>query len=86
MNILLREVVFLALDMARSNKMRSALTVRVVIGITAIVVDDLPHPGFRPVGSATASGAGRLTVFLAKFSGVSSRQAETSTPCCGVPT
>jgi putative ABC transport system permease protein len=69
---LLREVVVMALDTVRSNKLRSALTVLgVVIGITAIVgmtslvrgFDESLRDGIRELGPET--------IFVAKFSGVS---------------
>ena len=69
---LLGEVVVMALDTLRSNKLRSALTVLgVVIGITAIVgmtslirgFDESLRDGIRELGPET--------IFVAKFSGVS---------------
>ena len=69
---LLGEVVTMALDTLRSNKLRSALTVLgVVIGITAIVgmtalirgFDESLRDGIRELGPET--------IFVAKFSGVS---------------
>jgi putative ABC transport system permease protein len=69
---LLHEVVVMALDTLRSNKLRSALTVLgVVIGITAIVgmtslirgFDESLRDGIRELGPET--------IFVAKFSGVS---------------
>jgi putative ABC transport system permease protein len=69
---LLREVVVMALETLRSNKLRSALTVLgVVIGITAIVgmtslirgFDESLRDGIRELGPET--------IFVAKFSGVS---------------
>src|SRR5918992_1467717 len=69
---LLGEVVVMALDTLRSNKLRSALTVLgVVIGITAIVgmtslirgFDESLREGIRELGPET--------IFVAKFSGVS---------------
>jgi putative ABC transport system permease protein len=69
---LLHEVVVMALDTLRTNKLRSALTVLgVVIGITAIVgmtslirgFDESLREGIRELGPET--------IFLAKFSGVS---------------
>jgi putative ABC transport system permease protein len=69
---LLHEVVVMALDTLRSNKLRSALTVLgVVIGITAIVgmtslirgFDESLREGIRELGPET--------IFVAKFSGVS---------------
>jgi len=69
---LLREVVFLALDTLRSNKMRSALTVLgVVIGITAIVGMTSLIRGFDQSLRASISELGADTVFVAKLSGVS---------------
>src|SRR5919106_2851262 len=69
---LLGEVVAMALDTLRTNKLRSALTVLgVVIGITAIVgmtslirgFDESLRDGIRQLGPET--------IFVAKFSGVS---------------
>ncbi len=69
---LLGEVVVMALDTLRTNKLRSALTVLgVVIGITAIVgmtslirgFDESLRDGIRQLGPET--------IFVAKFSGVS---------------
>src|SRR5918994_5763324 len=69
---LLHEVVVMALDTLRTNKLRSALTVLgVVIGITAIVgmtslirgFDESLRDGIRELGPET--------IFVAKFSGVS---------------
>src|SRR5918992_5686236 len=69
---LLHEVVVMALDTLRANKLRSALTVLgVVIGITAIVgmtslirgFDESLREGIRELGPET--------IFVAKFSGVS---------------
>jgi putative ABC transport system permease protein len=69
---LLGEVVTMAIDTLRTNKLRSALTVLgVVIGITAIVgmtslirgFDESLRDGIRELGPET--------VFIAKFSGVS---------------
>jgi putative ABC transport system permease protein len=69
---LLTEIVVMALDTLRTNKLRSALTVLgVVIGITAIVgmtslirgFDESLRDGIRELGPET--------IFVAKFSGVS---------------
>ncbi len=69
---LLHEVVVMAIDTLRTNKLRSALTVLgVVIGITAIVgmtslirgFDESLRDGIRELGPQT--------IFVAKFSGVS---------------
>ena len=69
---LLHEVVVMAIDTLRTNKLRSALTVLgVVIGITAIVgmtslvrgFDESLREGIRELGPET--------IFVAKFSGVS---------------
>src|SRR5688572_1943680 len=69
---LLREVVAMALDTVRTNKLRSGLTVLgVVIGITAIVgmtalirgFDESLRDGIRELGPEV--------IFVAKFSGVS---------------
>jgi putative ABC transport system permease protein len=69
---LFREVVVMALDTVRTNKLRSGLTVLgVVIGITAIVgmtalirgFDESLRDGIRELGPEV--------IFLAKFSGVS---------------
>jgi putative ABC transport system permease protein len=69
---LLQEVIVMALDTLRTNKLRSALTVLgVVIGITAIVgmtslirgFDESLRDGIRELGPNT--------IFVAKFSGVS---------------
>src|ERR671914_1328027 len=69
---LLHEVMVMALDTVRTNKLRSALTVLgVVIGITAIVgmtslirgFDESLRDGIRELGPNT--------IFVAKFSGVS---------------
>ena len=69
---LLREVVTLALDTLRSNKLRSALTVLgVVIGITAIVGMTSLIRGFDQSLRDSIRELGPNTIFVAKFSGVS---------------
>jgi putative ABC transport system permease protein len=69
---LLREVVLVALDSLRANKMRSALTILgVVIGITAIVGMTSLIRGFDESLRASIRELGPNTIFLAKFSGVS---------------
>jgi putative ABC transport system permease protein len=69
---LLREVVFLAFDTLRANKLRSALTVLgVVIGITAIVGMTSLIRGFDESLRDSIRELGPNTVFVAKFSGVS---------------
>ena len=73
MNLLvLREVVTLALDTLRTNKMRSALTVLgVVIGITAIVGMTSLIRGFDQSLRDSIRQLGPNTFFVAKFSGIS---------------
>ena len=69
---LLREVVGLALDTLRSNKLRSALTVLgVVIGITSIVGMTSLIRGFDESLRDMIRQLGPNTIFVAKFSGVS---------------
>jgi putative ABC transport system permease protein len=69
---LLREVVLVALDSLRANKMRSALTILgVVIGITAIVGMTALIRGFDESLRASIRELGPNTIFVAKFSGVS---------------
>ncbi|OFW01891.1 MAG: hypothetical protein A3I61_02560 [Acidobacteria bacterium RIFCSPLOWO2_02_FULL_68_18] len=69
---LLREVVLLALDTLRANKLRSALTVLgVVIGITAIVGMTSLIRGFDRSLRDSIRELGPDTIFVAKFSGVS---------------
>jgi putative ABC transport system permease protein len=69
---LLREVVLLALDTLRGNKMRSALTVLgVVIGITAIVGMTSLIRGFDQSLRDTIRQLGPNTIFVARFSGIS---------------
>jgi putative ABC transport system permease protein len=69
---LLREVVYLALDTLRTNKLRSGLTVLgVVIGITAIVGMTSLIRGFDQSLRDSIRELGPSTVFLAKFSGIS---------------
>src|SRR5437762_14298857 len=70
--LLLREVVTLALDTLRTNKLRSGLTVLgVVIGITAIVGMTSLIRGFDQSLRDSIRELGPNTVFVAKFSGVS---------------
>src|SRR4051812_16778807 len=70
--MLLREVVVLALDTLRVNKLRSALTVLgVVIGITAIVGMTSLIRGFDQSLRDSIRQLGPNTIFVAKFSGVS---------------
>jgi len=70
--LLLREVVTLALDTLRTNKLRSALTVLgVVIGITAIVGMTSLIRGFDQSLRDSIRQLGPNTIFVAKFSGVS---------------
>jgi putative ABC transport system permease protein len=73
MNLLLgREIVALALDTLRMNKLRSALTVLgVVIGITAIVGMTSLIRGFDQSLRDSIKSLGPNTIFVAKFSGVS---------------
>ena len=67
-----REIVSMALDTLRANKMRSALTiVGVVIGITAIVGMTSLIRGFDRSLRAMIEELGPTTIFIAKFSGVS---------------
>ncbi len=69
---LLREIVGLALDTLRSNKLRSALTVLgVVIGITSIVGMTALIRGFDESLRDMIRQLGPNTIFIAKFSGVS---------------
>ena len=69
---LLGEVVTLALDTLRANKLRSALTVLgVVIGITAIVGMTSLIRGFDQSLRDSIRQLGPNTIFVAKFSGVS---------------
>jgi putative ABC transport system permease protein len=69
---LLREIVVLALDTLRANKLRSALTVLgVVIGITAIVGMTSLIRGFDRSLRDSIQELGPDTIFVAKFSGVS---------------
>ena len=69
---LLREVVGLALDTLRTNKMRSALTVLgVVIGITAIVGMTSLIRGFDQSLRDSIRELGPNTIYVAKFSGIS---------------
>jgi putative ABC transport system permease protein len=69
---LLREVVMVALDSLRANKMRSALTILgVVIGITAIVGMTALIRGFDESLRDSIRELGPNTIFVAKFSGVS---------------
>jgi len=69
---LLREIVRLALDTLRANRLRSALTVLgVVIGITAIVGMTSLIRGFDRSLRDSIQELGPDTIFVAKFSGVS---------------
>src|ERR687897_3159318 len=69
---LLHEVVVMALDTLRTNKLRSALTVLgVVIGITAIVGMTALIRGFDESLRDGIRQLGPNTIFVAKFSGVS---------------
>ena len=69
---LLREVVLVALDSLRANKMRSGLTILgVVIGITAIVGMTALIRGFDESLRDSIRELGPNTIFVAKFSGVS---------------
>ena len=69
---LLREVVGMALNTLRVNKLRSALTVLgVVIGITAIVGMTSLIRGFDQSLRDTIRTLGPNTIFVAKFSGIS---------------
>ena len=69
---LLREVVLVALDTLRANKLRSALTILgVVIGITAIVGMTSLIRGFDQSLRNSIRELGPNTIFVAKFSGLS---------------
>jgi putative ABC transport system permease protein len=69
---LIREVVLLALDTLRSNKLRSGLTVLgIVIGITAIVGMTSLIRGFDQSLRDSIRELGPNTIFVAKFSGLS---------------
>jgi putative ABC transport system permease protein len=69
---LLREVLLVALDTLRANKLRSALTILgVVIGITAIVGMTSLIRGFDQSLRNSIRELGPNTIFVAKFSGVS---------------
>ena len=69
---LLREVLVLALDTLRTNKLRSGLTVLgVVIGITAIVGMTSLIRGFDESLRDSIRELGPNTIFVAKFSGIS---------------
>jgi putative ABC transport system permease protein len=69
---LIGEVVLLALDTLRSNKLRSGLTVLgVVIGITAIVGMTSLIRGFDQSLRDSIRELGPNTIFVAKFSGLS---------------
>src|SRR5438105_9832837 len=69
---LLREVLVLAFDTLRVNKLRSTLTVLgVVIGITAIVGMTSLIRGFDQSLRDSIRQLGPNTIFVAKFSGVS---------------
>jgi putative ABC transport system permease protein len=69
---LLGEILILALDTLRANKLRSGLTVLgIVIGITAIVGMTSLIRGFDDSLRDSIRELGPDTIFLAKFSGVS---------------
>jgi putative ABC transport system permease protein len=69
---LLREVVWMALDTLRANKLRSALTVvGIVIGITAIVGMTSLIRGFDQSLRTMIQEIGPKTIYVAKFSGLS---------------
>ena len=69
---LLNEVVVMAIDTLRTNKLRSALTVLgVVIGITAVVGMTALVRGFDESLRESISELGPSTIFVAKVSGVS---------------
>ncbi len=69
---LFTEIVFLALDTLRANKLRSVLTiVGIVIGITAIVGMTSLIRGFDQSLRALIQELGPSTIYVAKFSGVS---------------
>ena len=69
---LLIEVVVMAFDTVRTNKMRSFLTVLgVVIGITSIVGMTAMIRGFDESLRNSIRSLGPDTIFVAKFSGVS---------------
>jgi putative ABC transport system permease protein len=69
---LFREVVLLALESLRANKLRSGLTILgVVIGITAIVGMTSLIRGFDESLRDSIRELGPNTIFVAKFSGVS---------------
>jgi putative ABC transport system permease protein len=69
---LFAEILAMALDTLRANKLRSALTiVGVVIGITAIVGVTSLVRGFDQSFRAMVQTLGPHTIFVAKFSGVS---------------
>ncbi len=69
---LIREVVLLALDTLRANKLRSGLTVLgIVIGITAIVGMTSLIRGFDQSLRDSIRELGPNTIFVAKFSGLS---------------
>ena len=69
---LLREVLVMALETLRANKMRSGLTiVGIVIGITATVGVTALVRGFDQSFRGMVEQLGPHTIFVAKFSGVS---------------
>ena len=69
---LLDEIVRMAFDTVRNNKMRSGLTVLgVVIGITSIVGMTALIRGFDQSLRESIAAVGPDTIFVAKFSGVS---------------
>ena len=78
---LLREVVGMALDTLRANKLRSGLTVLgVVIGITAIVGMTSLIRGFDQSLRDSIRELGPNTIFVAKFSGDQPRRAAATSP------
>jgi putative ABC transport system permease protein len=69
---LLNEVIVMALDTLRTNKLRSSLTVLgIVIGITAVVGMTAMIRGFDESLRNSIRSLGPDTIFVAKFSGVS---------------
>src|SRR5688500_367696 len=69
---LLDEIVRMAFDTIRNNKLRSGLTVLgVVIGITSIVGMTALIRGFDASLRESIAAVGPDTIFVAKFSGVS---------------
>ena len=73
---LLKEIVAMAFDTIRANKMRSGLTVLgVVIGITSIVGMTALIRGFDQSLRDSIAAVGPDTIFIAKFSGVNKKVA-----------